>query len=1170
MPIRNFGIEVLGPYERNLPLFFDGETGAVIEPGREDGTPAFLFTEVTGYAILDRLLLHSLTLRPGHLEAAKRAADWIVAKGLDPTGGVLTRYFFDADDRPELADKSFAGRRIYSFDTAICLRGMVAIYQATKHEPYLEAAVRMGRYLVDIASNADGEVVAIYDAKAGEAVRANPEVWSRCFGGFLSKAGEALIDLHAATGDERFAERAKAICAAALDFQGPHGSFETSTGRVELHPHCYATEGLLHVGRISGDARLVDAALRAAEWALDQLADGVIPQVVDFETNAAKAKFRTDSLAQVLALGSDLRQMGLLPARYFERLDMLAQTVLSMREGSQGFFRYGFYEREFRGQLEAATHSYWTQMFCLRGLEKYYVAHILDRTFVAVLAGGIGSRVWPLSCEAQPKHLSYAFLGERSLLQETIARYTDGHFISPKRVLVLCRGSAFEQMAEQAGQLGVPRANMVIEPEPKGTIPASMLALDACKGISSDLDRIVIVSMADNAVTPYRSFQDAVKAALIAAAENDCLISVGRPLAKGTALDNRLGHMRYTGAISGTRVHRVEQFVEKPNRGQYDDIQSRPGRLATESGAVIFRQSYFRSVAQPGPGNLAEHLLSRAVPWSTDGGAGVQVATTLLPEDIRFEDFGVPGNKLRAYHSGNPRFDLGNGNICIGTRAQLQTLLCSNTLVIADKLPIRLYGLSDVVVIDSAVTNTSVIMPIEDVEHLPHLFRLFQGSQGYEGFITGGPAAQTAPPTAFVERCPHTVAEPSLGLVFAYNIPGRISIRRSADGLVVSNLELPELSPADFNVLVKKQVEDHPLVEHVLHVGALAKALLGGDVVLSAAGQDILHKLCIYHALGGQLTPAKEALESQIANRVAKLTKLDRRLLDTRIVMELLRQEGADCSTEAGTADLINHYISSAVAFLQNSETLDRDLRDVVTLLIQVQDSPQMFNASCRNFVDSGLMGERDEIASVFACFKAAQNFVNGRWTWKRTRKLLSSCQTPGFLRADRGPIEDYPFVLAFTIDWLQQAGIRPRPLVTRLNDLIACEKNDFCHGLRDIEGPAQPLCVDRVYTYLLSHPRPDADELTRIMEGALGLEPGANHAYQLMQILDLPVNLKKIAACCPQITQASVEVATDAILNFYHKHWRDVTRYIEPDLITDLLRSRPQVRPAVATPILH
>ena len=493
----------------------------------------------------------------------------------------------------------------------------------------------------------------------------------------------------------------------------------------------------------------MNAAKWATEWALDQLVDDTIPQVVDFETDAPLAKCRTNSLAQVLALGSELRQMGELDARYNEHLDALARTVLSMRDGRQSFFRYGFYEREFSGRLEATTYSYWTQMFCLRGLEKYYVSGLIERTHVAVLAGGIGSRVWPLSCESQPKHLSYAFLGDRSLLQETINRYTDGQFISPKRILVLCRASAVEQMAEQAAQVGVPRSNMVIEPEPKGTIPASMLALEAL-GTGAGPDRLVIVSMADNAISPYHSFQDAVKAALIAAAETDCIISVGRPLAKEAALDDRLGHMRYINPITGTRVHQVEQFIEKPNAGQYDQLRSQPGKLATKSGAIIFRESYFRAVAQPGPGNLAEHLLSKAVPWTQEGGKGIRVATTLLPADIQFEDFGVPGQNLQTYHAGNPRFDLGSGITCVGPRSQLQTLCCSNTLVIADKLPIRLYGLSDLAVIDAAVTNTSVIMPLSEVKHLPHLFRLFQGSQGYESFITGGPAAQTARATAFV------------------------------------------------------------------------------------------------------------------------------------------------------------------------------------------------------------------------------------------------------------------------------------------------------------------------------------------------------------------------------------------------------------------------------------
>ncbi len=165
MLITNFQKDVLVDYEAALDQFFDAETGGVLEPGRQDGAPRFLFTEVTGYALLDFLTLHSLTGDARYLQLMARSADWIRDHGQDSTGGILTRFYFEHDTRPELAYTSFSGRRIYAFDTGICVRGMVAAYRTLGTASYLDSAVRMAEFMIDSMIDANGEVHAIFDAR---------------------------------------------------------------------------------------------------------------------------------------------------------------------------------------------------------------------------------------------------------------------------------------------------------------------------------------------------------------------------------------------------------------------------------------------------------------------------------------------------------------------------------------------------------------------------------------------------------------------------------------------------------------------------------------------------------------------------------------------------------------------------------------------------------------------------------------------------------------------------------------------------------------------------------------------------------------------------------------------------------------------------------------------
>lgn len=1157
MIIKNFYTDVLRDYEKNLSIFFHPDTGAVIEPGREDGTPQFLFTEVTGYALLDDLTLLSLTGDRRYLAKARKSADWIMKHAQDPSGGVLTRYYFDRDTDPALADKSFAGRRIFSFDVAICLRGMVALYQFAGDTAVLDSARRMGDFLLNCVVTPEGEVAAIYEAAKGAPAPANIEVWSRRFGAFHSKVAEALIDLFQAANDQRYHAAAKAICHKVLQFQSPRGNFETSNGRTELHPHCYATEGLLHVGRQTNDSVLIEAARRATEWALGHCKDGEIAQVIDSAKDAPLARFRTDALSQVLALGADLMRMGHLEGDRQPLLDQLAARILKMKKNGDGYFQYGYYEREFRGKIEADTRSYWTNMFCMRGLSKYYMAGLMKDTCVAILAGGIGSRVWPISCENRPKPVSYSLLGDRSLLQETIRRFTHDYFIHPDRIFILCSRNALDKVTEQAGREGVPVGNCVIETEPKGTIPAVGLALDGLPPSGDRANRLVVISMGDNVIAPYSRFQDALGCALITARENDCLVSIGKPGDKNAAIDVRFGHHLYTRPIHSYRAHEVPKFIEKPGPEHFDAIRSAPGGLAWECGAVIFKESYYRTLVpgQPQSGNLAENLLSKAEAWDAAKPNQVRLATALLDPEARFEDFGVPGTSVKRFYQGHPQFDRGNGNVCLGQPDHVKLLACADNLIIADELPIEIVGLRNHVVIDNAVTNTAVIMPIDEVRHLPNLYRLFSGSKRYEAFIEGGAKALMAEPTMFAEKSPNVSADSEFGLVFAYNIRERLSVRRSRNGLRIVNETCPALEKRDFDVLVRKQTEDPKLVEHLIDVGSLAASLAGGAVTMSQVAKDLLNKLCLYHAIGGYLTDEGERKEAEAIARFRRISRLDRRFLDSRIVDEMMSLY-ADAEVDTAAISLLSDNVNSAVEFLKAGAVANPDLRDILIALIQVQDNPHSFAAFRKNLQRSEFDVLEDEIVRVFACFKLAKNIVMGRWLWRRRQLRDKGAAAGVFLQHNRGDLEDLAFILSFSVQWLKDAEIDPGVYVDRVNEVLIRDDRDFMDIVQRLQGGPRMLWSGAIYMALIRQgERIDRSTIDGLLAQAIDdISAHPDQAYQYAQILDLPFLLLNIEPHCSTLTSAMCTLVKEAVADFYHENWKSVKPHAHPELITRLL----------------
>lgn len=183
------------------------------------------------------------------------------------------------------------------------------------------------------------------------------------------------------------------------------------------------------------------------------------------------------------------------------------------------------------------------------------------RLYAAILAGGTGTRFWPLSRETTPKQL-LKVMGDESLLISTIKRLNP--LIPSDRVVIITNTMQAEliRLHLSSDSKGAAPA-YVIEPCGKNTAPA--IALAAFQLQKKDPDAIMAVLPADHIIEDGKSFRKAMKAALEAAKEGHLVTFGIRP----TAPETGYGYIKADGrpfkSINGFGVRAVEKFVEKPD-----------------------------------------------------------------------------------------------------------------------------------------------------------------------------------------------------------------------------------------------------------------------------------------------------------------------------------------------------------------------------------------------------------------------------------------------------------------------------------------------------------------------------------------------------------------------------------------------------------------------------
>lgn len=173
--------------------------------------------------------------------------------------------------------------------------------------------------------------------------------------------------------------------------------------------------------------------------------------------------------------------------------------------------------------------------------------------WAAILAGGSGTRFWPLSTPELPKQL-LPLTGDRPLLAQAVARLRG--LVPPERILVLTGPSLVDRVAATVPE--VPEANIFAEPRAASTAPA--LAWAAHWIAKHDPGGQMLSLHADWAVGDDRAFRAAATHALGVAAEQDVLVTVG---VKPSRSETGYGYI-IPGKPAGS-ARTVQRFIEKPS-----------------------------------------------------------------------------------------------------------------------------------------------------------------------------------------------------------------------------------------------------------------------------------------------------------------------------------------------------------------------------------------------------------------------------------------------------------------------------------------------------------------------------------------------------------------------------------------------------------------------------
>lgn len=328
--------------------------------------------------------------------------------------------------------------------------------------------------------------------------------------------------------------------------------------------------------------------------------------------------------------------------------------------------------------------------------------------YPVIMAGGSGTRFWPLSRHLFPKQL-LRIIGEETLIQQTMRRVVAAG--PAERVMISTNPAQADsiriQLSHWKDEL---KDNFVLEPEARNTAPA--IALVAAELLRRDPDAIMLIVPADHIVTGQRAFNAAVELAADLAG-NGYLVTFGiKPIRPETGYGyikpNKKVILSKKGTLKGFPVGR---FVEKPNAAKAAQYL-KSGNFYWNSGMFVWRAATIleeirrhqpklyqgieriQQLKQAGASRAAlDEEYRKLTPVSIDNGVmELSTKAAVVPVSFKWSDVGSWGS-LDEVAAKNKA-----GNVVGGRVIDLES---RNSIIYGDRRVVATIGLTDMVVVDT-------------------------------------------------------------------------------------------------------------------------------------------------------------------------------------------------------------------------------------------------------------------------------------------------------------------------------------------------------------------------------------------------------------------------------------------------------------------------------------